>query len=113
MLLKPGSTGQPSVAWGLLNFPPFSKEMHLTKLAGDEAALRLAKTRAQEVLRSNADVLRHVGDFHCHWVQADDCDELRDYGSLGEEAYVARYMGQTETEIRTWVLDKFKRLASA
>ncbi len=73
----------------------------------------MAKIRAQEVLRSNADVLRHVGDFHYLWVQADYCYELDEYGSLGDEAYVARYMGQAETEIRAWVLDRFNKLASA
>jgi hypothetical protein len=93
--------------------PRVMEEMHLMKLGAGEAAPRLAKMRAQEVLRSNADVLQHVGDFQYFWVQADYCYELRAYGSLGEEAYVARYMGQTEMEIRTWVLDKFKRLPSA
>jgi len=93
--------------------PRVMEEMHLTKLGGGEAALRLDKIRAQEVLRSNADVLRRVGDFPCYRVQADYRDELRDYGSLSEEAYVAHHIGQTEAEIRTWVLDKFKRLASA
>jgi hypothetical protein len=69
------------------SLPRVMEEMHLMKLGGGEAALHLAKMRAQEVLRSNAHVLRHVGDFHYFWVQADYCDELREYGILGEEAY--------------------------
>lgn len=41
------------------------------------------------------------------WVDADYCSSLREYGPLGDEAFVARECGQPDDEICTWLLEKF------
>src|ERR1700739_2692309 len=62
--------------------PTAMTEMHLAKIGEGEAALRLAKIRASEILRSNEDPLKHLRDFEQLWFQTDYCRELADYGNL-------------------------------
>jgi hypothetical protein len=93
--------------------PHAMEEMHLVKVSEAEAALYLAKIRAQEVLRSDSDPLKHLRDFEHLWIRADYCHELAEYGNLDDEVYVARYMNQPEPEIREWVTEKLKKLADA
>ena len=85
--------------------------MHLRKINQGEAALRLAKIRAEEILRSNADPFKHLRDFEQLWIQTDYCRELQDCGNLDDEVNVARHMGQSELEIRGWLMVRLKRLA--
>ncbi len=88
--------------------PRATREMSLAPIRKGEAVLRLAKNRAQALLPSNADVLRHVQDFHFFRVQPDDCHELDNFGNLDGEVYVARYMGESEADPRAWIVEKFK-----
>jgi hypothetical protein len=131
------STEMPAVAWdaleaGLdgpairrlaaLEFPTFFEvsevlpramgEMHLLILDEGKAALRLARVRAQEILKTNADPFKHVGDFYHLWIQSHYCRELQDYGNLDDEVYVAGATGQTEQDVREWLLDRLKKLAA-
>jgi hypothetical protein len=87
------------------------EEMRLVKMGENEAALRLAKLRAQEILRSNSDPFEHLRDFEQLYIQTDYCRELRDYGNLDDEVYVARYMGQLDSEIRAWLMERLTKLA--
>jgi hypothetical protein len=130
-----GTTDMPKLAWdaleaGLdgpatrrlaaLEFPTFFQvreilpkvldEWHLKQIPKAEAALRLAKRRAREILQSNSDTLEHA-DFYHLWVESDDCAELAEYGELSEEVYLARDSGQTDNQIRAWLLEKLKSLA--
>lgn len=73
--------------------------------------LRLAKVRAQDILRSNSDPLKHLRDFEQLYIQTDYCLELRDYGNLNDEVHVARCTSQPESEIRAWVTKRLKKLA--
>jgi hypothetical protein len=132
------STDMPALAWdaieaGLdgpairrmaaLEFPTFfevqevlpqaMKEMRLSRLGEGEAALRLAKLRAQEILATNSDPFKHLRDFEHLWLESHYCRELRDYGNLDDEVYVAEVMGQPEEEIRAWLLERLNRLANA
>jgi hypothetical protein len=91
--------------------PRAIEEMHLRKISQGEAALRLAKIRAEEILRSNADPFKHLRDFEQLWIQTDYCRELQDCGNLDDEVNVARHMGQSELEIRGWLMVRLKRLA--
>jgi hypothetical protein len=93
--------------------PQAMEEMHLVKLDKPRAALQLAKLRAQEILTTNSDPLSHLCDFEHLWIGADYCRELQDCGSLDDEAFVARQMGQPEHEIREWVMARLKRLVSS
>ena len=91
--------------------PQVMIEMHLAKLGESEAALQLAKLRAQEILRSNLDPLKHLRDFEQLWILAHHCRELQEYGNLDDEVHVARCMSQPEPEIRAWLMEKLKKLA--
>src|SRR3981081_3524 len=100
-----GTTDMPKLAWdaleaGLdgpatrrlaaLHFPTFfqvreilpkaMQEWGLTQLSREQAALRLAKRRAREILQSNEDPLQHASGFYQLWFQAGYCAELREYG---------------------------------
>src|SRR5262245_5640678 len=91
--------------------PKAMEEMQLAKLDKARAAFQLAKLRAQEILRTKSDPLRHLRDFEHVYIEADYCRELRDYGNLDDEVYVAQLMGQSEQEIRAWVIERLKKLA--
>jgi len=136
-LRRIGTTDMPKLAWealeaGLdgpatrrlaaLRFPTFfemreilpkvMQEWQVTQIPKEQAALRLAKRRVREILQSNDDPLKHANDFYQMWVEADYCRELAEYGELDEDVYVAQHSGQTEDEIRPWLLEKLKTLAS-
>lgn len=92
--------------------PRVMEELKLAKLDKGQAALVLAKIRAQEIVRSESDPFQHLRDFEHLWIQADYCKELSDYGNLDDEVNVARCMRQSEPEIRTWVLERIQKLAA-
>ena len=54
------------------------EEMHLSKMEKADAALRLAKLRAQEILATKSDPLKHAGDFEHLWIAADYCRALQE-----------------------------------
>jgi hypothetical protein len=135
-LRRIGTTDMPKLAWealeaGLdgpatrrlaaLRFPTFfevreilpkvMQEWQITQIPKGQAALRLAKRRAREILQSNDDPLKHADDFYQMWVEADYCRELEEYGELGEWVYIAQDSGETKDEIRPWLLEKLKALA--
>lgn len=92
--------------------PAVMKELGLVNLTKERAAVQLARMKARELLRSEADPLQHLRDFEHLWIGADYCRELRDYGNLDDEVYVARQMGQAEAEIRSWVMNRIQKLAA-
>ena len=92
--------------------PAVMKELHMTSLSKERAAVQLARMRAQEILRLESDPLQHLRDFEQLWIQSDHCRELRDYGNLDDEVHVARCMGQPERKIRAWVMERMQKLAS-
>jgi hypothetical protein len=89
------------------------EEMRLARLDKTVAALRLAKLRAQEILARNLDPFKCLRDFEQVWIESDYCGELQDYGTLDDEVHVARSMGQPEYEIRTWLIERLKKLTDA
>jgi hypothetical protein len=89
------------------------EEMRLARLDKAEAALQLAKLRAQEILATNVDPFKHLRDFEHLWIEADYCRELQGYGNLDDDVFVARSMGQPEQEIRAWLMERLKKLAAA
>jgi hypothetical protein len=137
-LQRVGTTDMPKLAWdaleaGLdgpatrrpaaLQFPTFfqvreilpriMQEWKLAQLSPEQAAVRLAKRRAREILQSNSDPLKHANDFYHLWVEADYCRELAEYGAFPDEVYVAKFSGQIEDRIRAWLLEKLKALAAS
>jgi hypothetical protein len=64
------------------------KELGLRHLTKSEAALRIAKRRAQEVLSSSEDPLACVREFYWLWIRAGYPRELTVVGSLDDELYI-------------------------
>ena len=91
--------------------PHAMEEMHLAKLSESEAAIRLAKSRAQAIVRSDLDPFKHLRDFEQLWIQTDYCRELQEYGNLDDEVNVARCMKQPEPEIRALLMERLKKLS--
>jgi hypothetical protein len=83
--------------------PRVSEEMGLSRLSTGEAALRLARQRASEILESGDDPLLHTRDFEQLWVRAGHPREIAGVGKLYDEVYIAESMNQPEEKIRTWV----------
>jgi hypothetical protein len=92
--------------------PEVMREWGMAHLSSKEAAVRLAKLRAREILRSGDDPLKHANDFLGLWVEANYCRELSEYGELDEEVYLARVSGETDDQIRAWLVEKLKTLAA-
>jgi hypothetical protein len=92
--------------------PKVMQEWGMAHLSREEAAVRLAKLRAREILRSGDDPLKHANDFLGLWVEANYCSELSEYGELAEEVYVAQVSGETDDQIRAWLVEKLKILAA-
>jgi anaerobic glycerol-3-phosphate dehydrogenase len=90
--------------------PRAMEEMRLARLDKTAAAVQLTKLRAQEILARNLDPLKYLRDFEQVWIASDYCRELRDYGNLDDDVHVARCMGQTEQEIRTWLTERLKQI---
>ena len=93
--------------------PQVMEEMRLARLDKVEAALQLAKLRAQEIVAANLDPFKHLRDFEHLWIEADYCRELQDYGNLNDDVFVARSMGEPDQEIRAWIMERLKTLAAA
>lgn len=126
------SSDMPKIAWdaleagfdgkyirrlGALDFPTFfqvmevlpqaMREMGLTKPSRGEAAFRLAKARAKEILNSDDDPLKHTRDFEQLWVDAGYPAELTPVGTLYDEVYIASG-NQSDDTIRKWVIEQLK-----
>ena len=87
--------------------------MRLKLVTGLEAAQRLAKSIAQDILKSGADPLDHTRRLEMLWIRTGYPTELAEYGILGDEVSVARQMGRSDADIRSRVVTKLKELASA
>jgi hypothetical protein len=92
--------------------PKAMDEMRLKPVSSLEAARRLAKSIAQDLLKSGADPLGHTGMLENLWVRAGYPRELAEYGTLDDEVSIARQMGRSDAEIRVWVVAKLKELAA-
>lgn len=83
--------------------PQATQEMGLVKIDRGQAALRLAKRRAKEILESGEDPLRHTRDFERLWIDAGYPKELTAVGTLDDEVYIARG-NQSDAKIREWIV---------
>jgi hypothetical protein len=120
--LEAGLDGPATRRLAALHFPTFFQvrellpallqEWRMTSLSPEDAALRLAKLRARQILECNEDPLKHANDFWNLWMESDYCAALDDYGPLADDVHVARSCGQTDDEIRAWLLERLKALAT-
>src|SRR5580658_10304404 len=51
--------------------PTLMREWSMIEISPEEAAVRLAKLRASQILQSNDDPLRHANDFWNLWMESD------------------------------------------
>ena len=86
--------------------PRVMREWEVSRIPVGEAALRIARSIAQDVLRSGKDPLRYIRDFEELWIIADHSEELRSLGTLDDEVSIAH--GQPLTLIREWVTERLK-----
>ncbi len=88
------------------------EEMQLKPVTGLEAARRLLKSIAQDILKSGADPRDHAWRLEAPWVRAGYPTELFEYGTLEDQVGVARQMGRSDGEIRSWLVTTLKKLAA-
>jgi hypothetical protein len=82
------------------------EEWEISNIPVGEAALRIARSIAQDILRGGEDPLRHIRDFEQLWILADHSEELRSLGTLDDEVSIAH--GQPLVVIREWVTERLK-----
>jgi hypothetical protein len=89
-------------------------EMGLTEVSKGEAALRMAKLLAKEILaHCGVDNPLHLGcakQFEWLWIKGGYPQELLSVGHLPGEIELAKMKGQTIAQIREWTLDRLKAL---
>ena len=91
--------------------PSLKKEMGLEELSIEDAARRLARIRAREIVQSGSDPLQHLSDFEQLWLASNYSPDLSEYGTLADDAYIAKIQGKSEPEIRAWAASVIRRLA--
>ncbi len=88
--------------------PRAMEEMGLERISLREAATRMAKRIAQEILSSGDDPMKHTRDFESLWVRAGYTQGLRDLGTLDDEVWIAESTGQSSKDIRVWVTSRLR-----
>lgn len=88
--------------------PQAMQEMGLIKPSRGEAALRLAKARAKQILDSSDDPLKHTRDFEQLWIDAGHSKELMPVGTLDDEVWIAGG-SQPDDKIRKWVVEQLQK----
>jgi hypothetical protein len=91
--------------------PLVMKELGLLYLPLGEAACRIAKRIAQEILQTGDDPLQHTRDFELLWLNSGYAHEIISLGTLHDDVWVAQSTGQSEEEIRKWVTSTLKDFA--
>jgi hypothetical protein len=92
--------------------PRAMEEMGLVKLTPNEAALRLAKNRAKEILDGGEDPLKHTREFERLWIHAGYPRELASVGNLDDDIDIAKGC-QSDDQIRKWVIERLKKMICA
>jgi hypothetical protein len=91
--------------------PRVMQELEVSQIPQGEAALRLAKQIAQDILKSGGDPLQHLRDFESLWVRSNYAAEICSLGTLYDDVWIAESTGQSEKEIREWVIEHLKKFA--
>ncbi len=91
--------------------PRVLNELGLTQITIGEAALRVAKETAREILRNADDPLRHVQAFESLWVRSKYAKEIQTLGTLHDDVWIAKSMGRSDEQIRDWVTSLLKDFA--
>jgi hypothetical protein len=90
--------------------PRVMQELKLSHIAVGEAALRVAKDLAREIL-GNDDPLQHLRTFEALWFRSEYAKEIQPLGTLDDETSVGRMMGKSEQQLRELVISVLKDFA--
>ncbi|HVB07699.1 MAG TPA: hypothetical protein VNF00_02020 [Candidatus Acidoferrales bacterium] len=90
--------------------PNAMQEMGLAPITAGEGARRIARRRAQEILKSGADPLLFADEFGKLWIRTGYPSEISDLGALPDDIHVARLMGESQEKIREWVTERLEDL---
>lgn len=88
--------------------PRVMKELGLSQIPRNQAALRLARQMAKEILESGDDPLKHLPDFESLWIRAGYPPEIGKLGSLHDNVWIAESTGQSISKIREDVTSTLK-----
>ena len=91
--------------------PRVMQELELSHITIGEAALRIAKGLAREILGKGEDPLRHLRTFEALWIRSEYAEEIRPLGTLDDEISVGQMMGKSEHQLRELVTSVLKDLA--
>ena len=91
--------------------PRVLNELGLAQITIGEAALRVAKEIAREILRTDDDPLRHVQAFESLWIRSKYAKEIQTLGTLHDDVWIAQSMGRSDEQIRDWVTSVLKDFA--
>lgn len=91
--------------------PRVKQELGLTQITVGQAALRVAKQIARELLLSGDDPVRKVRTFELLWVRSGYAKEIQTLGTLHDEVWIAQSMGRSDAQIRDWVTSILKDFA--
>jgi hypothetical protein len=92
--------------------PKAKVEMRLTELAPGEAALRLARLLAAEILKKGEVALCCAKQFEWLWIRAGFPREIESVGTMNDAIQIAYSMGQTPSEVREWVTERLRALSA-
>ena len=84
--------------------PRAKSELGLKEISTGEAAVRLAKQIAKEVLESSEDPLQHLETFRWLWFRSNYAHEIASLGSLSDDVWVAQSAGHSDEEVRQEVV---------
>jgi hypothetical protein len=90
--------------------PRVMEELGLSHISRDEAALRMARRIAKEILESGDDPLQHFRDFESLWIRAGYPHEIGGVGTLYNDVWIAQSTAQSETEIRESAMSTIRKL---
>src|SRR5262249_48147331 len=83
--------------------PHVKRELGLSQLTNEQAAIRLSVRIAQQILASGEDLMSHLRDFESLWSRSNYSPGLAQLGTLYDDAWIARTDDQQECKIRKWV----------
>jgi hypothetical protein len=83
--------------------PLAMQELELAQIPIGEAAMRVARRMAKEILNSGDDPLRHIRDFEALWTRSGYTKEISALGTLYDDVFIAQSSHRSDEEIRDWV----------
>jgi|ERR1051326_1515407 hypothetical protein len=91
--------------------PRVKQELALTEITAGQAALRMAKQIAREILNKGDNPLRHVQTFESLWVRSGYAKDIQALGTMHDDVWVAQSMGCSDEQIRDWGTSILKEFA--